>query len=220
MPDIVICAGPNVVRSLEASPVYRDGFARHVVATAEAGIVTAARVKARLVVIERDLPRAEVLVTQLRNRDETRQCAIAIVSPGEISAEDLGLLSAGANAVLRLPPGPEWDSRIEELLDVRTRKETRVPVSLVFEARYRTERVPGRVLNLSPTGMLVECSAALSVGSQVSFSFELSGFETSTGEVEGRGRVVREAGPNRYAVLFTSIDEIGRELLRRFLLVP
>ena len=48
----------------------------------------------------------------------------------------------------------------------------------------------------------------------------MSGFETSTGELSGTGRVVREAAPNRFAVLFTSIGEIERELLRRFLLVP
>jgi hypothetical protein len=219
-PQVVICASPAVLRDLEASPVWRDGLSRHVVGTAEAAIATAVKVRPHLVVIERDLPRAEALVTKLRSRDETRGCAIAIVAPGEISTEDLSLLSAGANAALRLPPGPEWDARIEELLNVPTRKETRVPVSLAFEARFRTERVPGRVLNLSPTGMLVECSAHLSVGSQVHFSFEMSGFETSTGEVAGQGRVVREAGPGRYAVHFTSIDEIGRELLRRFLLVP
>jgi hypothetical protein len=70
------------------------------------------------------------------------------------------------------------------------------------------------------TGMLVECTAPLAVGSQVAFGFEMAGFETSTGEVEGRGRVVREAGRNRYGVVFTSIDEVGLELLRRFLLVP
>lgn len=220
MPDIVICAGESVVRDLMVTAIYRDGLTRHVVGTAEAGILTAAKVKPQLVVIDRDLPRAETLVTQLRNRAETRSCAIAIVAPGEMTTEELGLLSAGANALLRLPPDPEWDTRIETLLSVPTRKETRAPVSLIFEARFRTERVPGRVLNLSPTGMLVECTATLPVGSQVTFNFELSGFETSTGEVEGRGRVVREAGHNCYAVLFTSIDEIGRELLRRFLLVP
>jgi DNA-binding response OmpR family regulator len=220
MPEILICAGASVVRDLEASPVHRDGFTRHVVGTAEAGILTAVKVKPALVVIDRDLARAETLVTQLRNRAETRSCAIVIVAPGDMNSEELGLLQAGANALLRLPPDPEWDTRIEQLLKVPTRKETRVPVSLTFETRFRTERVPGRVLNLSPTGMLVECTATLSVGSQVSFMFEMSGFETSTGEVVGRGRVVREAGRNHYAVLFTSIDEIGRELLRRFLLVP
>lgn len=220
LPDVVICAGSRVVKLLEGSPVHRAGFARHVVATAEAGLATAAKVKPQLVLIERDLARAEALVTALRGRAETRACAIAIVGEGTITTEDLGLLSAGANAVLPLPPGPEWDARLEELLSVATRKETRVPVSLAFEARFRTERVPGRVLNLSPGGMLVECAAELVVGTQVAFDFQLPGFESSSGEVEGVGRMVRTAGPNLYAVQFTSLDDLGRERLRRFLLVP
>jgi DNA-binding response OmpR family regulator len=220
MPDVVICAGDSVVRDLEASPVYRQGLTRHVVGTADAGLATAMKVKPQLVVIDRDLARSETLVTQLRSRAETRGCSIVIVAQGDMITEELGLLTAGANAVLRLPPDAEWDKRIERLLHVPTRKETRVPVSLTFEARFRTEKVPGRVLNLSMTGMLVECTAALMVGSQVTFSFEMTGFETSTGEVVGRGRVVREAGRNRYGVMFTSLDEIATELLRRFLLVP
>jgi hypothetical protein len=220
MPDVVICAGESVVRDLEASPVCRRGLNRHVAGSSEAGLATAVKVKPQMVVIDRDLARAESLVGQLRSRAETRNCSIVIVAQGDFVTEELGLLTAGANAVLRLPPDPDWEPRIERLLHVPTRKETRVPVSLSFEARLRNEKVPGRVVNLSMTGMLVECTAALAVGSQVTFSFEMAGFETSTGEVEGRGRIVREAGRNRYGVLFTSIDEVGRELLRRFLLVP
>jgi hypothetical protein len=220
MPDVVICAGASVVRDLEASPLFRSGLTRHVVATAEAGIAAAAKVRPQMVVIDRDLARAESLVSQLRNRAETRACSIVIVAQGDFVTEELGLISAGANAVLRLPPDPEWDGRIERLLNVPTRKETRVPVSLTFEARFRAEKVPGRVLNLSLTGMLVECTAPLAVGSEVRFAFEMAGFETSTGEIEGRGRVVREAGRDRFGVVFTSVDEVGRELLRRFLLVP
>ena len=216
----LVCSHAPLENELKAVSFFRgdvECVAAHRVQEAR---VMAIAARPDLVVVDRDLPGADELITSLRDEPSTRRVPIVVIARGDFSVEDVSLLSAGANAVLRLPPSPEWDSRIEEILDVPTRKETRVPVSLTFEARFRTERVPGRVLNLSATGMLVECSASLAVGSQITFNFEMSGFETSTGEVEGKGRVVREAGPDRYAVLFTSIDEVGRELLRRFLLVP
>jgi CheY-like chemotaxis protein len=220
MPGVLICASEPVARELEGSAVCRNGLQKHVAGTAEAGMTTALQVKPQLVVVDRDLGRAELLISNLRNRAETRSLSIVVVARGDMITEELGLISAGANAVLRLPPDPEWDERIERLMKVPTRKETRVPVSLTFEARFRTERVPGRVLNLSLTGMLVECTAELRVGGEVHFLFEMAGFETSAGEIEGSGRVVRQAGRNRFGVAFTKIDDVGRDMLRRFLLVP
>jgi hypothetical protein len=135
--------------------------------------------------------------------------------------EELGLISAGANAVLRLPPGPEWEARIARLLRVPARKETRVPVLLGFEATVGARSLEGRVLNMSQTGMLLECAAAtVPLGSELAFSFELPGFEATRGDIRGRGRVVRLAGSGRLGIEFVELEEMGQELLRRFLLVP
>jgi CheY-like chemotaxis protein len=218
MPKILVCAGEAIVRELEASPVFREGPT--VAASAEQALQAATAQRPSLVVVERDLPRAEYLVSKLRADAATHAASIVVVAGGDMRADELGLISAGANAVLRLPVGPDWDARLERLLHVPTRKQTRVPVLLAFEGSFGSERVMGQVLNVSLTGMLVESSAPFTIGSQFDFEFQLHGFESSGGEVKGSARIVRFAGPGRFGVEFAAFHDIGGELLRRFLLVP
>jgi CheY-like chemotaxis protein len=220
MSGVLICASEAVLQQLNGSAVCREGLERQRATSAGEAIAAAASGRPKLVVIDRDLPAAEFLVRQLRGNAATRGCSIVIVADGDMSPDELGLLTAGANAVLRLPPGPEWDARIEPLLHVPTRKETRLTTDLVFTANFQEQHVQGRVANLSSTGMLVESAVPLPIGGEVQFRFELPGFETSTGEITGVARVVRVAGPKRYGMMFSSFDSTGKELLRRYLLVP
>jgi c-di-GMP-binding flagellar brake protein YcgR len=132
--------------------------------------------------------------------------------------EELGLLDAGANAVLRLPPSQEWDGRVAPLLAVPTRKTMRINVALTFIAESKPADARGKVVNLSTTGMLVDCSSALRMGAEVRFRLELPGFETSTGEIKGHARVVRLAGPGQYGLNFLSFEEGDSELIRRYML--
>jgi CheY-like chemotaxis protein len=220
MPAVLVCASEGARQQLAGTAVYRDGFERHEVAAAHEAMRVAARLKPRLVILERGLPSAESLVRQLRASPETRGASIVVVATGEMSIEEIGLLEAGANAVLRLPPGPDWDRRIEALLHVPTRKQMRLPVSLALQGRGESGELRGRVLNLSATGMLVECTEGMAVGGEISFRFELPGFEASSGEISGKAQVVRLAGGAGYGLAFTSLGRDEREILRRFLAAP
>jgi CheY-like chemotaxis protein len=220
MPTVLICGREAWLAELHDSPVWRDGLDRVLAADSTQATTMAVAAKPNLIVIERDVPRAEYLIQKLRGDPVTQKASIVIVASGPMQHDELGLLSAGANALLRLPPSPEWDTCIERLLSVPTRKQTRVGVTLAFEATFGTERVEGQVLNLSLTGMLVECPASLGIGDELEFGFQLHGFETSSGEIRGTARVVRFAGSKRYGVEFRSFKESGRELVRRFLLIP
>ncbi len=219
MPAILVCAADATVRELQASPLWRDGFQKEIVATAAQAISLAPNLKPRLVVVDRDLAAAEFLVRQIRANAVTRATSVVVVARGEQQLEELGLIDAGANAVLRLPPGPDWDVRVEPLLNVPTRKQTRLSVNLRFVAQMKPAHAPGRIVNLSATGMLIEVLATLPVGAEVRFSTELSGFETSSGEIKGIARVVRVAAPSLYGMSFVSFEESGGELLRRYLLI-
>jgi len=220
MPTVLVAGRDAFVKELSSTTVWRDGLDRVIANDVNQAATMALAAKPLLVVVDRDMARAEYLIQKLRGDAGTQKTSIVIIASGPIQSEELGLLSAGANALLRLPPTPEWDSCIERLLSVPTRKQTRVGVSLAFEATFGTERVEGQILNLSLTGMLVECPAQLGIGDELQFSFHLHGFEASTGEIRGAARVVRFAAAKRYGAEFTSFKESGRELLRRFLLIP
>lgn len=219
MPAILVCASDATVRELQSSPLWRDGFQKEIVGTAAQAIALAPNLKPRLVVVDRDLAAAEFLVRQIRANAVTRATSVVVVARGEQQLEELGLIDAGANAVLRLPPGPDWDARVEPLLNVPMRKQTRLSVDLRFVAQMKPAHAPGRIVNLSATGMLIEVNATLPVGAEVRFSTELSGFETSSGEIKGIARVVRVAASGLYGMRFVSFEDSGGELLRRYLLI-
>jgi CheY-like chemotaxis protein len=220
MPTVLIAGREILVKELAGSPVWRDGLDRVIAHDVKEAATMVVAAKPSLVVVDRDMARAEYLIQSLRGDPGTQKTSIVIVAAGPMQHEELGLLSAGANALLRLPPSPDWDTCIERLLSVPTRKQTRVGVAIAFEASFGTEHVEGQILNLSLTGMLVECPAQLGIGDELQFGFHLHGFETSTGEIRGGARVVRFAGARRYGAEFLSFAESGKELLRRFLLLP
>jgi CheY-like chemotaxis protein len=213
---VLACAPEATVQEIADSPLWREEFQKQSVASAAQAISAAVTLRPNLILIDRDLPSAEFLLRQLRSKEETRQSSIVVLSRGEQLFEELGLLDAGANAVLRLPPSSEWDDRVAPLLAVPTRKQTRIWVALEFAAEHKQVEARGKVLNLSSTGMLVDCSSALHMGSEVRFRLELPGFETSTGEIKGRARVVRLAGPGSYGLSFLGFDEGDGELIRRY----
>lgn len=219
MTKVLACAPEATVLEIAESPLWREEFQRESVANAAQAISAAVSFRPNLILIDRELPSAEFLLRHLRSKDETRQSSIVVLSRGEQLFEELGLLDAGANAVLRLPPSPEWDGRVEPLLAVPTRKQTRMTVALTFVAEAKPTDARGKVVNLSTTGMLVDCASALKMGSEVRFRLELPGFETSTGEVKGHTRVLRLAGPGSYGLNFLSFDEGDSELIRRYVTV-
>ncbi len=219
MAKVLACAGEATLREIEGSAVWREGFERHAVSTAAQALAAAIASQPRLILIDGELGAAESLIRQLRAREETRTSSLVVLSRGERIVEELGLLGAGANAVLRLPPGPEWEERIAPLLSVPARKQTRIGVALGYAQAMRREEARGKVVNLSTTGMLVDCSSALPIGSEVNFRLELPGFEASSGEIKGSARVIRLASAGCYGMKFVGFEEGDPELIRRYVMV-
>jgi hypothetical protein len=127
------------------------------------------------------------------------------------------LLEAGANAILRLPPGPDWDDRIIRLIDVPVRREARLPVEFGVDALGTgvAERFPAQALNLSRSGILIETSAELGIGDELELEFPLDG-ET----VMGRGRVVRHGAPHHFGVQFAPLPDWAAQRIERFVGAP
>jgi len=212
--SVLICAaaGP-VADDLHASPVWRDGVDRHKADSLHTGLSLAVAARPTLVVIDRDLPRAEKLVLEIRANAQTAGCSIVVVATGDSQPGELELLEAGANAILRHPPNGEWEERLGRLLRVPTRRNLRMHADLQVEGQFGTEQHTGRALNVSRTGMLLDCPAAARVGDEIRFDLHLS-MDMS---VKGTARVVRMAGANKYGCEFANMEAWDARRFEHFL---
>lgn len=215
MPSVLICAPDPLTDELHRSLLWREGIERYLANRFEDALAMAVAARPNLVVVDRDLPRALRLVEDLRKEPSTRGLSIVVLARGDLDPDELRFIEAGANAILRLPAGPEWDERLSRLLQVPRRRAVRMPVRLEFEGRSErpVETVWGAVLDVSLTGMRVECRAELGIGADLDFSFRLA---RGSEPIVGCGRVVRRASTGGYGVEFYGLEGDGKERIRRF----
>jgi DNA-binding response OmpR family regulator len=215
MPAVLLVSPKMIDGELSQTVLFRHGVERYRARAFDEATMMALAARPELVLVDRDMPRCEDLVAQLRADATTRALSIAIVSRGEIETYEVGLMESGANAILRLPASSEWDKRLVKLMSVALRRDARFPVHLHVEdsLRERGDAV-GLAHNLSSHGMLVEASVALHVHDRVAFAFRLR--EKDAEKVSGHGRVVRQAGDNLYGVEFEKLDHAGVARIQHF----
>jgi CheY-like chemotaxis protein len=167
-----------------------------------------------VVVVDSAMPGAAALVAALRQDALTRPLAIVALGRSEFGSSHLDLLEAGANAILPLPPGADWDDRLMRLVHVPMRKATRLAVEMAIEGGLRGGlRFSGRSLNISVNGVFIECRQSLEVGDDLRLAFELpAGF----GPVRATGTVVRVTSRQRHGVEITSVEGDGRVRIKRY----
>ncbi len=202
---VLICLHDPAADGLDETLLMRTGLDwRRVGTLTEARTLLSPR-RPGLVVLDRDDPGAEAFIREVRQDELTRSVSVVVAARGEFRSHELQLLEAGANAVLRLPPGPEWDERLARLARVPSRRAVRLPVRLQIEGRTLLDltSITGTVLNLSATGFLVECDRVLDLGVTVRFSFFLPGNPVA---IVGQGRVMRDGGAGRFGVEFDRLD--------------
>ena len=163
----------------------------------------------QVILMDHDFPNAAGLIRQLRQEPATRDRSIAVLSRGSRQG-DQEMLAAGANAVLRLPPGADWDERFSKLLTVPVRQQARilVHIDVTTEPEY-----PAAILNLSPGGMLLTTHRVLHKGDELMFRFSLP----DKTMIVGRGRVARETLPTGFGVEFIDLDGEGKQAVLDFL---
>ena len=167
-----------------------------------------------VVVIDSALPGAASLVAALRQDPATRATAIVALGRSEFGFDHLALLEAGANAILPLPPGQDWDDRLMRLMHVPLRKTTRFAVNLSLQGGLRDGlSFAARIVNLSVHGLLLECRHPLKVGEDVRLLFDMP---KGHGPVEARGTVVRQAFADRFGVELTQVEGDGRVRIKRY----
>jgi len=214
MPVVLIVLPDPKSDGLDRTLLWRAGIDRRLAQTIQQAGAAMAAPRPVLTVVDRDLPGLEGFIRQLRSHDHFRTLSIVVAARGEMRPSELQLLEAGANAILRLPAGPAWDTRLERLIEVPSRKAVRAPVRLELEGRtlLDVETVNATVLNVSSTGMLIECDRPLDLQTDLGFTFFLPGGKTP---LVGRGRVVRHAGAGRFGIEFDGLGTAALEIISR-----
>jgi CheY-like chemotaxis protein len=215
MPVALLCTHAVLEPELGHTLLWRGDIERVVAAKPEEARLMAVAAKPDLVIVDRDLPWCERFVTGLREDPATRGLSIAVLARGDLDPAEVALLEAGANAILRVPPGDDWDQRLHDLLNVPARQDARFSVRFdveTFSGPSETA-VPGEALNLSVRGLLLESPVPLRIGDDLTLSLLLP---EEWGLATGPGRVVREAGPGRYGIALLALEAPAREKVEAF----
>ena len=215
MLSALICTHADLEADLGQTMLWRQDVDRHLVGRLEEARMMALAARPSIVVIDRDLPWAGRLVSALREDPSTRGLSIVVIARGDFDPAEIELLESGANAVVRIPVDRGGDQRLERLVHVPVRKETRFSVSFHVDAFAAggSRPEPALALNLSQNGMLMEATSGLTVGEDVVLSFPLG----DPPDVRSRGRVVRVAAATRFGIEFTDVAPEVSTRLHRFL---
>jgi hypothetical protein len=216
MSAVLVCTHAlDVDVALGGTILGRQGVLRHVATKPDQARSMVIALRPALILVDRDLPWADRFIAAVREDADTRTLSVAVIARGDFDPGEVALLEAGANAILRFPPGPEWDDRVPKLMSVPIRKETRFSVHFQVETLSGSgSPEPALALNLSTHGMLVETPAGLSVGESLVLQFKLP---DEGDEVRVKARVVRLAATDRYGVEFEEVGRDERACLGRFL---
>jgi CheY-like chemotaxis protein len=215
MPLALILSLDSLERELGETVLWRRNMERRMARTLDEAMQYAATERPDIIVVDHEFPGAAEAVAQLRQEERTRAISIVALARGDFDSSEIELISAGVNAILRLPPGGDWDDRLVRLIHVPVRKEARLSLHLLIQDSAETDEVlPALALNLSVNGMLVESGRALALGEDVHFAFHLPG---SSGTVAGSGTVVRLAdGSRRFGIELTHVEGDGRVRIKQF----
>ena len=213
-PTILICALDPLNEALHDTLIWRDGLERHVATTYRDALVLANSASPDLIVVDRDMPQAERLVEDLRLSRTTKEASIVVVASGPMNDAELGLLTAGANAVLRLPAGRAWEQKLGRLIEVPSRHQVEIPVRIGLKSAGQAGGSEGTILNLSESGGLIKCAAGLRVGDAVDLGFRLP---RAKQVMAVQGGVARATGDHLFGIQFLGLRGDQTERLRLFL---
>jgi DNA-binding response OmpR family regulator len=212
MPAVLVCThADSAERDLADTLLWRQDVERRLAAKPDEARMFAVAARPAVVVVDRDLPWAARFIASLREDASTRGLSVVVMARGDFDPGEVELLEAGANAILRLPAGSEWNERLERLMSVPARKAARFPVSFQVEALANGGRPEqAQAVNLSASGILIETQAPLAIRDEVRLRFTLP---KSARPIAAGGQVVRVSADARFGIEFRGLaDQDSRQI--------
>jgi CheY-like chemotaxis protein len=208
---LLLCSDHDLRPELAATVVGRQAVEMYRVDGLRDLRLLAATLDPQAILVDRDVAGgARELIEALRQEPSTRNRSVAVLARGDLQPQEVELLDAGANAILRLPPDPGWDERLARLLKVPARQEARLGVQLAVEME---PAMSGTIENLSQNGMLLAPDRPLRLFQELGFHFTLP----DRSVVNGRARVVRLAGEDQCGVVLVQIHAAPRHAVQQYL---
>ncbi len=211
MASALICSSSSLEQDLGQTVLWRRALRRREVQTLDRALSEAFSEPPTVVIVDRDWPWAERLISELRAQGAVRGVPILVMARGSANAREGDLEEAGADAILRLPAVQGWDERLTSIIELPQRRDARLAVDLRVDAQVADDLVTAMVVNLSPAGMLIQSPVPLEIGHEIDFAFRLPDRPRL---VSGTGRVVRQATPTQFGVEFLLIEDEDRERIR------
>jgi len=197
MPKVLIVAPKDLTPELGRTVLWRSDIERLFAADLDSGLCLARSVLPNLIVLDGvDSEGTRMFLLAIRADSAARKISLAVLGRTSSAQDEEALRRSGANLVLSGQVDPFlWDTRLEELLNVPTRRELRLPLQFQVWSRFAPNEPPleALALNISVRGMLVETSEPLEVGTKLDLTFTLPGQEAPLRAV---GQVIREALPH------------------------
>ena len=141
MPLTALILSPQPLDAeLSDTVLWRQNVERYIAASADEARTVASGGRPDILIVDERISNAATVVAQLRQDPLTRNVSIVALARGDFDPSEVALIEAGANAILRLPPGPEWDDRLVRLIHVPLRRATRFEMALQIELAIRAVR--------------------------------------------------------------------------------
>jgi CheY-like chemotaxis protein len=212
---VLLCSPRSLEGELSQTVLWGQNVERRLARDREQARLLAARGKPDIIVVDQDFDGAVRLVTAFREDPYTRRISIVALARGDFDPSELELLQAGANGILRIPPGPDWDDRLVRLMHIPQRREGRFGVYLRLDAEFAGgEAFAANALNLSVNGILVVSSRILKIGDDVHYAFKVPGDPVL---IDGSGTVVRQGvEPLHYGIELTHVKGDGRVRIKKY----
>jgi len=149
---ILICSEAALLDDLSETPLGRRDLELRAAVSLEEAQSLVIHQRPSLIVVDRDLKWARRLIALVREEARMRDVSIVVAARGASSYVEKDLLADGADVILRLPGNTAWDDHIDRLLNLSTRRDVRVPLTMRVDAQVGDDLVDATIINLGCEG--------------------------------------------------------------------